>query len=163
MTLIRSPRACALALSTLMLLATLAAVARGPEPQSAVPTRAVAFTPCPSRFFCLYQDSYENQFTNGAAWDYSFDAEPSNKWFYVGNNANDIASSFLSSRAWTTAFAKDFDANPTRGQWACALGGSGLEDLSNWEWLDHSGMNDSISALYFWTSSGQGGCPQVFG
>jgi hypothetical protein len=137
-----------------MALGGLAALSDGP---------ASADTPsCPASTFCMWQDHGYGDI-GGTSYFYGYASRPHNVWFFVGTGANDQASSFYSNRAWTTAFAKDFNSNPTQGQWACALGHSRVGDLANERWLDGSGMNDSISALYFWTSGGQGGCPQVLG
>jgi hypothetical protein len=153
-----SGRLAALATISVLALGVLIGLATGP---ASAATPNLGNPSCPGSTFCMWQN--QNYGANGgAAYFYAFSAHTPNQWFSVGSGANDQASSFFANRLWTTAFAKNFNSNPTTGQWACVLGGDQVTNLGDFLWNDGTKMNDSISALYFWTSSGDGGCPQVF-
>lgn len=157
------------ALLSLVGIAALGAASASAQPLApatvAVPAIPGGNPACPLKTWCTYIDlNYDNGDSgNPPHWFYTYNSPwTPNQWHYVGNDANDQISSMIANRSWTTAFAVDFTSNPTTSQWACLLGGHSMPDLSQQEWLNHASMNDSISAFYFWTSSGNGGCPQTF-
>jgi hypothetical protein len=118
---------------------------------------------CPLKNFCMWQDANFGKNFNTTHYFYDYNNVVHNQWVFVGNNANDQASSFYANKAFTTDIGKDFiDAHTAPNQWACVLGGHSRPDLSNERWPDGSGMNDTISSIFLWESSGQGGCPEVF-
>lgn len=165
-----SGRLAVLAVSSLVSLAGLLAIGVAPASARTAPATAAAGpvvpavgTPsCPGSTFCMWQDLNYGNNGNSVHYFYGFNNYSANQWHYVGGNANDQASSIYANRAWTTAFAVDFPVNTSTTQWACLLGGHSVGNLVNQEWRNHVNMNDSISAFYFWTSGGSGGCPQTF-
>jgi hypothetical protein len=169
-----SGRLAVLAASSLVAVAGLLALGVGPASARTAPAQAapaVSVVPnvgaptCPGSTFCMWLDLNYGNNGNDTHWFYPYSNATANQWHYVGDSANDKASSIYGNRAWTTAYAVDFPVHTSGGsptQWACLLGGHGIANLGNQEWLNHADMNDSISAYYFWTSSGHGGCPQTF-
>jgi hypothetical protein len=96
---------------------------------------------CASASLCLWRDSG----WGGTRWTFTFGHYTSNAWIYVGNGANDQASSLFNNRAWVSGIAADLPVQ-TNG-WACVRGGSSAENLQNFSWRKGVNMNDSISAF----------------
>lgn len=97
-------------------------------------------------YLCLWQ----NASWGGSLWTYYANGSDSNQQLYVGDYANDKASSLLNHRDNATDVAKD---KPFTSNVICLLKNVSYQNLSNWEWPDYSTANDSISGYEFFGSN----------
>ena len=119
---------------------------QGPsDPPPSATLNPDAFSQCDNLGeLCLWRDGdYENTF-------WSFIPSSWDRWFYVGDNANDQSSSLYNNRSRCTYVNKDY---PPSGQTIALPQQYAIEHLSNWSWPDGSNMNDSISSYNFLSTS----------
>ncbi len=96
---------------------------------------------CPSHTLCLWDYSRYQ----GNLYQFPLSRFGYNTWYYVGNSANDKATSLYSNRGYCTLIAKD---SPPRTPNIVYLGpGEALNNLRYYNWPDGSIMNNSISAF----------------
>lgn len=106
---------------------------------------------CPAHTLCTYENAnYNNSGANGTQWNFNYNTSPHLVWFYVGSAANDKISSMYNNRAWVTYVNKSCPAGTNSYAFA---GGTKPANLASWGWPDGTGMNDSISAIAFGTST----------
>jgi hypothetical protein len=113
---------------------------------------------CPSSTLCLYQNKDYN-LNGGSQWNFAYSNRPHDTWIYVGDAANDQATSLVNNRTFESSFAENkIQIDP--GSCADVEGNGGNEsfsagpaDLSPVRWSDGSKMNDSISAVMLKSSN----------
>jgi hypothetical protein len=146
---------CILTLLLPLLASSTTALADGPysqpySPTGARPTIVTSSSVMPSGFtscttgLCFWEDAnYSGYFWaeigTGGGGDRNY-----NQWYYVGNYVNDIASSVYNDRPDGSLIDKDW---PPSGDSYCILSQYAYSDLSQYQWQDGSGMNDSISSF----------------
>jgi hypothetical protein len=155
--LTRPWRRCALALAAALAVAWM--VPSGAA-QASTATPAVAPSPasigqCPAHSFCMWQNYNYNNSVSGGFWYYTYGNYALFTWFYVGDSANDQATSLYNNRAWATGINKDYNPASIDDRY-CLAGGYQNADLVPYAWHDGSGENDSISA--FWHSTYPSSC-----
>ncbi len=110
---------------------------------------------CPAHSFCMWQNYDWNNVVSGGFWSYTNGDYALVTWFYVGNNANDQATSIYNNRAFRTAI--DIDVPPVSDtNRYCLAGGYADSNLVGNSWPGGSTENDSISA--FWHSYDNNSC-----
>jgi hypothetical protein len=106
---------------------------------------------CPGHTLCTYQNAnYNNSGASGTQWNFPYNSSPHLVWFYVGAAANDQISSLYNNRGWVSYVAK---ACPAGSDNYAFGGGARVANFASWSWPDGTGVNDSISALAFGTST----------
>lgn len=89
---------------------------------------------------CLWKDSNYS----GGMWYFNTGEWGSNVWRYVGDAANDQASSVYNNRSYVSYLAKD---SPPGANTVCLPVQWATSNLSSFGWPDGSNMNDSVSAF----------------
>lgn len=102
-------------------------------------TPAYAYS-CPTNRLCFWQNSNES----GTQWNRGISSsQPGGHWWYIGNAANDQASSIVNrtaTRGWVDK------ACPAGSEYTWVGSGSSAPNLANNQWPNGTTMNDSISA-----------------
>jgi hypothetical protein len=143
---------CVLALAAALAFAWVAAPLGTAQASTAAQTSAVApmsKSQCPGHSFCMWQNYDYNNTVSGGFWSYTYN-NPWGilEWYYVGDNANDKATSIFNNRGWRTGINKDVNPASTVDVY-CRAGGYYDSDLVGNHWPDGSSENDSISAFWF--------------
>jgi len=98
----------------------------------------------------MWQNYNYNNTVSGGFWAYTYGNYATFTWFYVGDSANDQASSLYNNRLWRTAINIDYNPASITDRY-CLAGGYTNSNLQNNRWPDGRAENDSISA--FWHST----------
>jgi hypothetical protein len=108
-----------------------------PEPQPD------ALSQCPAHSLCMWKDAGYM----GTFWYRLFGTVRADVFHYVGDDMNDMASSFFNNRAWAVGLGKNWPANfGNKDPIVCYLGDTHINNFQNFVWPDGSTMNDSISS-----------------
>jgi Peptidase inhibitor family I36 len=153
---IRKWNRCLLAFASALTFAVMAASPAGAEAATSTPASGRAgIGQCPASSFCMWQNSNYNTSVSGGFWAYTYGNYALYTWFYVGDSANDKASSLYNNRAWATGIDKDYNPADTTDLY-CLAGHYQNANLSPYAWHDGSNENDSISA--FWHATQPSNC-----
>lgn len=108
---------------------------------AAAPAAVAAKSSCGGSSWCMW----ENAYYEGTLWTYSIGSYPQNKWFYVGGDANDEASSTFNNRVHNTWVSENWEPS---GGIVCTTPGGSKENLREWKWpQNENNANDTISSL----------------
>ncbi len=95
----------------------------------------------PHNGLCLWHDSGYS----GTMWFFDQRIYSHNRWHYVGDAANDKASSLYNKRVNGTLISKNMP--PTSPDQVCVVEQGAYNNLANNSWPDGSSANDSISGF----------------
>ncbi len=145
-----------LALAAALTFAWVAVPSAAAQASTAAPASALqpaSIGQCPAHSFCMWQNYNYNNTVSGGFWAYTLN-NPWGvyNWYYVGDNANDQATSIYNARSWRTGIDKDYNPASTRDVY-CLGGGYANSNLTQNRWPDGSSENDSISAFWFSTTT----------
>src|SRR6266702_769627 len=139
-------RAAVLGISALMSFGALAGLSVAPA-SAQISHPSVALSDrygCADHSWCQWNMTY----FSGLKWTWHYNNVPHNKWFYIGDSANDGAASIDNNRAYHTEVAKNA---PADAQWACDAGK--VSNLNNYMWPNTTPAVYSISSLFFKTNN----------
>jgi hypothetical protein len=128
---------------------------------------SAALSDCNGRQFAVWFCAWQDAGYSGTMWSWApGPSVPERSWFYVGDAANDKASSVDNFRVYRTYIGENVNWKTEGGGHACMTAGQvyrnwgdgGGPNGGTWFWPQSGKVNDTLSGLYLDNATGGGKC-----